>query len=180
MDFTECIKTRRSVRRFTGEPVERELLESIVSEAAYAPSWKNVQPARYIAVEDQALKRKIAEQCVMGYAWNRAIIEGAPLVVVMTYVAGRSGFEKDGTPSTSKGSHWESFDAGIAAQTFCLAAWNRGLGSVILGIIDEEKVIETVGVPQGQKVAALIALGYPAETPGAPRRKEAKDILSYL
>jgi nitroreductase len=43
-----------------------------------------------------------------------------------------------------------------------------------------EKLIETAGVPQGQKVAALIALGYPAETPGAPRRKEVKDILSYL
>lgn len=179
MDLTECIKTRRSVRHFADKPVERELLEKIVGDAAFAPSWKNVQPARYIAVENRALKQKIAENCVMGSAWNRGIIENAPLVIVMTYLVNRSGFEKDGTPSTSKGTHWESFDAGIAAQTFCLAAWNAGLGSVILGIIDEEKIIETAGVPEGQRVAALIALGYPAETPNAPRRKGAAELLLY-
>ncbi|HWQ59184.1 MAG TPA: nitroreductase family protein [Clostridia bacterium] len=180
MDFSECVATRRSVRHFKGQPVARELVERIVAAAAFAPSWKNAQSARYIAVLDEALRGRIARECVMGYERNRVIIEGAPLLIVMTYVAGRSGFERDGGFSTSKGAHWESFDAGIAAQTFCLSAWNEGLGSVILGIFDEQKVIEAVGVPAGQKVAALIALGYPDETPPMPRRKDAHEILTFI
>lgn len=52
MEALECIKTRRSVRRFTEEPVTPEQVAEVVAAAAYAPSWKNTQIARYILVED--------------------------------------------------------------------------------------------------------------------------------
>lgn len=48
MDTQSCILTRRSIRKFTDEPVSHETLEKIISLAAYAPSWKNTQIARYI------------------------------------------------------------------------------------------------------------------------------------
>ena len=99
----------------------------------------------------------------------------------MTYVAGRSGFEKDGSYSTSKEDRWEHFDAGIATQTFCLAACEKGVGTVILGIFDEEKVARAISLPEGQKVAALIAMGYPeGESPAVPRRKEAEELVSFI
>ena len=88
--------------------------------------------------------------------------------------------EKDGSATTSKGADWGVFDTGIATQTFCLAARDKGIGTVIMGIFDEDKVSEVIPVPEGQKVAALIAMGYPDEEPKAPRRKTVEDLVTYL
>ena len=180
MNFIECVRARRSVRRFTEEGVDRETVKRIVELAACAPSWKNSQTVRYLVVEDKAIKARIANECVMGYEGNRKIIEGAPVLVIVTYIEGRSGYERDGSFSTSRGTHWESFDAGIATQTFCLAACEAGLGTVIMGIFDETKLCETANIPEGSRVAALVALGHPAESPTMPKRKIVDDILAFL
>ena len=72
------------------------------------------------------------------------------------------------------------FDAGIAAATFCLAAHDEGVGSVILGIFDEKKVAEIIGLPETQNVSALIPIGYSdKELPAVPR-KEVADLLSFI
>ena len=60
MNTIDCIKSRRSVRKFTEEKVPHEVLEQLVELARWAPSWKNTQIARYVAVEDEALKNRIA------------------------------------------------------------------------------------------------------------------------
>ncbi len=51
MELQEAIRTRRSIRQFTDTPVPHDLLEQVVALAAWAPSWKNTQISRYIAVE---------------------------------------------------------------------------------------------------------------------------------
>ena len=122
MQTLDAIKTRRTIRKFTEEPVSHEVIEKIVEASAYAPSWKNTQTARYIIIEETALKDRIAREAVMGFEWNTGIILGAPVLVVLASVPGKSGYEKDGAYSTSKKDKWEMFDAGIAAQTFQLAA----------------------------------------------------------
>ncbi len=178
MNTIDCIKTRRSIRTFTDKEVTAEVLLQIVSLASYAPSWKNSQTTRYIAVLDPSLKSELANNCLMGFQHNTEIIQGAPAIIVVTTVNGRSGYERDGSATTSKGSHWQSFDAGVASQTFCLSAHEAGLGTVIMGIFDEDKVAEIVGVPEGQSVSALIAIGYPADEPQAPKRKSAEELLT--
>lgn len=65
MNSLECIRTRRSVRKFTEQKVPHELLEELVETARFAPSWKNTQIVRYIAVEDTALKARIAEEATI-------------------------------------------------------------------------------------------------------------------
>lgn len=179
MEFMECVQGRRSVRKFKSDPVGTELIEKIVQAAAYAPSWKNSQATRYIAISDVALKKELAETCVMDFELNKKNILAAPMLVLVTTVSPRSGFERDGSPSTSKGSHWESFDAGIATQTFCLAAHNEGLGTVIMGLYDEEKTIKVAGVPEGQKVSAMVAIGWPDESPVMPKRKSVQELLRF-
>ena len=72
------------------------------------------------------------------------------------------------------------FDAGIATQTFCLAAHEKGIGSVIMGIFDEDKVAELISLEEGRKVAALIAVGYPDEEPAQPKRKEVGELVRFL
>ena len=74
MDAKTCILTRRSHRKFTDQPVSHAQIEEIVSLAAYAPSWKNTQISRYIAIESDQLKREIAERFCLPGSNNPAII----------------------------------------------------------------------------------------------------------
>ena len=177
MTAKECIKGRRSIRAFTQEPISHELIADIVETASYAPSWKHTQIVRYIAVEGE-LKDKIA-QCTSAYARNGEIIAAAPMVIAVTIIKGRSGFERDGSFSTHRGEGWQMFDAGIASEAFCLAAYEKGLGTVIMGIFDDDKVAELLDIPEGRDVVALIPVGYPAETPVAPRRKSVEEMVIF-
>lgn len=178
MNAKDCIKERRSIRKFKADPVDHALLSEIVETASYAPSWKHTQIARYIAVEGE-LKNKIAAECTDAYPKNGEIITQAPLLIAVTFLTGRSGFERDGSFSTAKGSFWQAYDAGIATEAFCLAAWDKGLGSVIMGIFDDAKAASLLHLPEGRELAALIPVGYPDETPTAPRRKPVEELLSF-
>ena len=180
METVKCIETRRSIRKFKAEQVPQETMKEIVAAASFAPSWKNTQVTRYVVIEDSAIKQKLAEEATLGFEHNSGIIKGAPALVVVTMVHGRSGFERDGSYTTSKEDRWEVFDAGLATQTFCLAAHDKGVGSVILGIFDESKVAELIGLDEGQKVAALVAVGFADEAPEAPKRKGVDDLVRFM
>ena len=180
MNTIDCIKTRRSIRNYKEEQIPQDVIKEVVELARFAPSWKNTQIARYYVVQTPELKQKIAESCVMGFTYNTGTLTKAPALVVVAYVEKRSGFERDGSCTTSKGSDWEMFDAGIATQTFCLAANEKGLGTCIMGIFDDAAVAEAINLPEGQKVGALIAVGYPAEEPAAPARKEVEQLVQFL
>ena len=58
MNAIDCIKTRRSIRKFEDRPVRKDLIEDLVVTASYAPTWKNTQTTRYIAVTDPELRRR--------------------------------------------------------------------------------------------------------------------------
>ena len=177
MNTTECISTRRSIRKYKPDPVDHSLIDSIVSLASYSPSWKNTQITRYIAIEDSSLLREIAEKFTPDY--NSKIIGQAPMLIAVTLIKGRSGFERDGSFSTKKGDRWQMFDVGAACQTFCLAAKDKGLGTVIMGIFDEDGITELLHIPEDQELAALIAIGWPDIDPEAPKRKTVGDLLQY-
>lgn len=179
MTAKECITTRRSIRQFQDRPIDHALLEDLIETASYCPSWKHTQIVRYIALEGE-LKDKIAADCTTAYPKNGEIIAAAPMLIAVTILKNRSGYERDGSFSTPKGDGWQMFDAGIAAQSFCLAAHDQGIGSVILGIFDEARAASYLELPQDRELVALIPIGYPAEEPAAPRRKPVSDLLSYL
>lgn len=180
MEAIKCIKERRSIRNFQDKKVPHEVIDEIIDAAAYAPSWKNTQVTRYLVTEDKEKMNAIADGCVLGFEYNIDTIRKAAALVVVTMIKGRSGLEKDGSATTPKGADWGVFDTGIATQTFCLAAHDKGIGTVIMGIFDENKVSEVISIPEGQQVAALIAVGYPAEEPKAPRRKSVGDLVTYI
>ena len=178
MQTLDCIYSRRSIRKFTDEPVSHETLEKIVDAASYAPSWKNTQVVRYIAIEDPALKDKIANECTTCFTYNAGTMNAAPMLIAVTVIKNRSGFERDGSFTTSRKDTWQMFDAGIAAQTFCLAAHEFGLGTVIMGIFDD-KLSEMLELPEDRELVNIICIGHPAESPEAPKRKSVADLLSY-
>ena len=179
MTAKECIKGRRSIRKFKEQQVSPDVIRELVETASYSPSWKHSQITRYIAVEG-SVKDQIADSCAQMYANNGTIIKNAPVLMAITYVKGRSGYERDGSFTTSKGDRWQMLDTGISSQSFCLAAHEQGLGTVILGIFDDKSVASILNLPEDREVAALIAMGYPDEEPVAPRRKPVEDLLSFI
>ncbi len=180
MELIEGIKGRRSVRQFAEQRVSRETIEKIIDAARFAPSWKNSQTARYVVIDSRGTMELIADEGVMGRAHNAGIIRGAAALVVLTSVKGKSGYEPDGSFTTSKGNEWQMFDAGIAAQTFCLAAYSYGVGSVIMGIFDEHEVGRIIGLDDSHVVSALIAIGYPAQEPNAPKRDGVGEYIRFI
>ncbi len=177
MTAKECITGRRSIRQYSDKPVSHELLAQIVETASFAPSWKHTQIVRYIAVEGE-MKHKLSK-LTSAYPNNGAIMENAPMVIAVTVIKGRCGFERDGSYTTGRGDTWQMFDAGVASEAFCLAAYEQGLGTVIMGIFDQKEASDLLEIPEDRELIALIPVGYPAEAPIAPRRKPVEELLSY-
>jgi len=180
MKVETCIKERRSVRKYSEKDVSEEVINEVVSLARYAPSWKNTQVVRYHVIKTPQIKADIADHCVLDFEFNAKTIMRCKALVVVTVIKKVSGYENNGDFSTSKGDRWETFDAGIATQTFCLAAHSKGLGSVILGIFDEEKICQYIQIPENERITALIAIGYPLEEgKAAPPRKTVDELVTY-
>ncbi len=183
MDAIEMIKERRSVRKFKDEKVSRETMREIVDIARWAPSWANYQVARYTLVDDGTIIEKLASDGVKGFVYNVATLKNAKGVAVLSFVKGKSGkldLEKE-EYATSKANVWEVFDAGLACQTFCLAAHAKGVGTCIFGVIDDESTSKIVNLPEEETVAAIIVYGYEEGEHVKPTpRKKVDEILRFV
>ncbi|MFI3292647.1 MAG: nitroreductase family protein [Rikenellaceae bacterium] len=178
MDAIEMIKERRSVRKYKDQKVDRKLMSEIIELSRWSPSWANLQIARYTIVDDEERIAQIYERGVNGFGYNMKTLKNTKGVMVLSYVKGKSGKIDGVSYATSKGEAWDMFDAGIACQTFCLAAHALGVGTCIFGIIDDKVISEIASIPAGETVAAIITYGYedgghPAPTP----RKELSEIM---
>ena len=180
MNIEECIKTRRSTRKYSEQEITKEVMDEIIELTRFSPSWKNTQVVRFHIVTNDKIKENIGENCVLDYTFNTKTMVRCKSLVIISVVKNICGYEKDGSFTTSQGDKWEMFDAGIAAQTFALAAHSKGIGSVVLGIFDEEKIRDYITIPENEAVAAIIATGYTLEAPKTiPPRKEVDELVSY-
>lgn len=179
MDLIAGIKERRSIREFNNKDISESTLREIIDTARFYPSWKNTQTVRFIAVKSN-LKALIAENAVMGFEKNKININGCNTLMVIATINGRSGYERDGNPTTSKGSHFQSFDAGLATEALVLSAYEKGVGSVILGIYDESKIKEILNIGDDMSISCIVAMGYYDNNPQAPKRKEIDEILKIV
>ena len=177
MEAMEMIYGRRSIRGYEEREIPQEVLDEVFAAAMMAPSWKNTQTASYVVVKSLEMREKVLSALP---PFNYGNAKNAPVIVVMTTKHGRSGYDKDGTPSTQKGDKWEIFDAGIACQTLCLAAYAQGLGTCIMGIYDEDKLPQILDLPEDEIVTAVIPMGYPAVDPAAPKRKTVEEKVRYV
>lgn len=181
MDTLEAIRTRRSVRKFAPRPIEPEKLQTVLEAARQAPSWANMQCWRFLVVQDQAVKEKLSDLSYVeaffapkGYKSNPAqkALAEAPVVVVACAVPGDSG--------DLRGQQYYLADVGIATENMMLAAHALGLGSVFVGVFDEEAVGELLDIPPDIRIIGLFPLGYPeGETKSGPPRKALDDIVYY-
>ncbi len=180
MEAIELIKGRRSVRKFKDEVVSKEDMIEIMDATRFAPSWANFQVARYTLVSDEEVIKKITNDGVNDFVYNIGTLKNAKNVAVLSYVKGKSGKLDGENYATTKASVWEVFDAGIACQTFALAAHAKGVGTCIMGVIDEKSISEIIDLPEDETVAALIVYGYPAEDVKPTPRKEIEELVRFI
>jgi nitroreductase len=176
MDLMEAIKGRRSIRKYKSDPVAEKTLQKVLEAVKWAPSWANTQCWEVIVVKDPKVKAEVVTALSKGNPALSSITE-APIVLVLCGKKGISGFYK-GQAVTVKGD-WLMFDTGLAMQNLCLAAHALGLGTVIVGNFDHQRIAEILGVPQNVEVVAMTPLGYPTTVGNIPKRKEISEFVFY-
>jgi len=163
MDLLEGIRTRRSVRAYTAEPVAREAILEILRAGTWAPSGLNNQPWRFAVATDAAVRTRLAALTRYG-----KILEAAPACI---------GVFLDVEASYHPVKDHQGMGACI--QNMLLAAHALGLGAVWLGEIlkSADAVREVFGLPPGLELMAVVALGHPAGPVSPPARRPLDDVL---
>lgn len=162
MDFWEALYGRRSVRKFRGDAVPRELIAQVMHAGIWAPSSCNYQMWDLVAVDDPAINAELAALS--------AQMGNAPVNIVVSY--GRE-FSEEG---------WANVQSASALiQNMSLAAHVLGLGTFwITQMGDREKVREIVGLPYDRLVIAVLALGYPKfAAKSGPKRRPLSVVAHY-
>jgi nitroreductase len=150
----EIIKNRRSVRRFSTQPVAREDLDLILEAARWAPSAGNSQPWEFVVITQPHTIRtlKMVMPGVMGNMKEGPVLLGICL-------------------NTRFRSEWSSFDLGCALQNMLLCVHALGLGACAIGGFDRDFVKDMLELPEESELCLLVTLGHPAgEVKTTPRR----------
>lgn len=170
----EVIKERRSIRKYHTREVPEDIVDGLLEALRWSPSWANTQCWEVIRVHDKELREKLVEISHKGNPANKAMLE-APILLALCAKLNTSGFYK--REATTKFGDWFLFDLGLATQTLCLAAQSQGLGTVVIGLFNHDKAKEILAVPDGYEIVVLIPIGYSAQNPSAPKRKEIGEFL---
>jgi len=163
MDILAEIYTRRSVREFTGVPVEREKIQEVLRAGSWAPSGLNNQPWRFVVVRNSAKRTELA-----GLTRYSRILEQAPVAIVV--FVDRSSMYND----------VKDYQAiGACLQNMLLTAHAIGLGAVWLGEIlkNAAAVRDTLDLSENLELMAVLAVGYPARTDQVSNRKKLEELL---
>ena len=174
MNFDELKEARRSVRQYAKSEITKEELEKIVTDALNAPSWKNTEATRYYAAATDSAKERMWKEALPGF--NAASSANAAALVAVTFVPGESGFN-GGKAVDDLGSMWGAYDCGLASSYFILAAKNRGWDTLIMGMRDVAKVKAILGIPEGEVLMSVIAVGKSAQKYMKRPRKPVADVL---
>lgn len=176
VSFDEVLTTRRSVRSYDAtkkisEAEVRELLKATQE----APSWANQQPSKYyVAIGEEKLK---AAMEMIGA--NKDRVADAPVLIVSTFERGKSGYFQ-GQATNEVGEGWGAYDNGLSNCYLILKARAMGFDTLIMGMRDADQLRALFDIPENETIMAVIALGYRAEEPTHPDRRDLDDIVKFF
>lgn len=163
MNTLEAISSRRSVRKFKADLPPDELVMRVLEAGVWAPSGMNNQPWAFVLVKDPLVKEELSKLTLYS-----DIILSAPVCIAVFLDHRRSyDYVKDVQA------------IGACIQNMLLAAHELGLGAVWLGEIlkNKEAVRKLLKVPENCELMAVVALGYPDETPSSGKRRPLESFL---
>jgi len=173
----DVIRRRRSVRRYLDRPVEKEKILACLEAARLAPSADNVQPWRFVVVDDPDLKEKMSRAAFSGiYALSRFASRAPVLIVILArldIIANRLGKQ-------IRDVRFYLIDIGIAGEHFVLQAEELGLGSCWIGWFNARKVRKVLKVPRKYKIVALLSLGYAEKRPRREKKRKTLEEIAWF
>ncbi|MDO8880231.1 MAG: nitroreductase family protein [Coriobacteriia bacterium] len=164
MEALEAILGRRSIRKYTAEPVSEADIDTLLRAAMAAPSAGNQQPWHFVATTDREQLGRMAETTPYG-----SMLREAPLAI--TVCADTRELKHDVM--------WQQ-DCGAATQNALVAIHALGLGAVWLGFWPKMERVEplrgVLGLPAGIEPFCVLAVGHPAETKPPAERYDAARV----
>jgi iodotyrosine deiodinase len=195
----ERLRSRRSIRSFSADPVPRECIELAIRAAGTAPSGANRQPWHFAAVSDPEVKRRIrlaaeAEErefyeggrtpdewlqalAPLGTAWEKPFLDTAPwLVAVFKEISGR---DEAGSKITN---YYVNESVGIACGLFITAVHDMGLATLTHTPQPMRFLTEILERPANERPFILFPVGYPADDCTVPdiTKKDLAEISSWF
>jgi nitroreductase len=166
MEILPEILKRKSIRQFSDQSVSKEILNRIMEAGIKAPSAKNRQEWRFIAVIKEDLKKRLQEA-----AFGQEHVGQAPAVIAActTNIDYRMPNGQLSYP----------LDITFALSFMMLQAVHEGLGTCCISTYDEQEVKEILTIPFSMRVVMLLLIGYPAGDPEPTGRKPLKRSVSY-
>jgi len=164
--FLDLIKTRRSTRKFTEKPVEKEKMDLLIEAALRSFSSRGINPWHFIVIDD----KNILERLSSAKPHGSSFLKGASLAIAVCGDASQSDV-------------WVE-DASIASAFIHLAAHDLGLGSCWIQIRKREHdssgsadayIKELLRIPDKLMAESIIAIGYPGEI----KKGHSKDSLQF-
>lgn len=164
MELKEAIIKRRSVRAYQNQPLNQRQIEELIEAARWAPTGANLQPWKFIIVQNEEIKKEIGKYARFYFIKSHHVSEAPALFVCL---------------ADTRKSSFSLIDVSMAAQNIMLRATDLGLGSCFVGAFDEKKIKEVLKIPDKFKVVGLITIGKPADKPTTPPRLEFKEIAFF-
>ena len=178
-DFSDILNNRRTIRKYTSEPIDDKLLNELLTMGCRASTTGNMQVYSIIITRDEQKKRDLAP-----LHFNQKMVIEAP--VVLTFCADFNRFNKWCTYRTAEPGYdnflsfmTAAIDALLVAQTVCIAAESIELGICYLGTTtyNAHKIIDLLELPKGVVPVTTITMGWPAEKPDQVDRLPLKAII---
>jgi nitroreductase len=163
----DTLLTRRTIRKYSTEPVDDKLLKDILIRGCRASTTGNMQLYSIVITRDPEKKRELAP-----YHFNQQMVIEAP--VVLTFCADFNRFNKWCLARNARPGYdnflsfmTAAIDALLVAQTVCIAAEEKGLGICYLGTTTymANKIIEALKLPKGVVPVTTVTVGWPDENP---------------
>jgi len=175
--FQRILRGRRSIRRYLPTPVEPEKLRACLEAARLAPSAHNVQPWRFMVVDDPALKARLAAAAFSGFYKGSQFAAQAPVILVLLARPGKAVVRLG---SRIQGVPFFLLDMGIAGEHLVLQAQELGLATCWMGWFNYRKARRVLGIPPAFKLVALMPLGYAETRPlREPPRRTLEGIAAF-
>ena len=173
MNFTEIALARQSCRAYDPDRgVEQEKLDAILEAVRLAPSACNGQPYHLTVCRGETAKA--VAKATMGMGLNKFATQAPVLIVISEEPYVKSA----AIGAKVKGNDYRSIDIGIAAAYLTAEAAAQGLGTCILGWLDDGKIRDICGLTR--PVRLVVTVGYAADTPREKKRKKIEDLVSYI
>ncbi len=177
MTVKEIIARRRSIRRYLDRPVEREKILACLESARLAPSADNVQPWRFVIIDDPELKDRFSKEVFSGiYSFSKFAVKAPVLILILV----QTHLLAHGIGKQFQDVYYYLIDAGIAGEHIVLQAEELGLGTCWVGWFNFKKARKILNIPKKYKIVSLLTMGYYEEkTQKQKRRKSLEEIVWF-